>query len=85
MVQHVADWVAPFPRSQHSPLPSLKIVTNSPLSFPIHTLRARELGAIIITDMYEKAMVVAGAVTSSPTYTDYGIPYSGDFGGFFIY
>ena len=36
MVQHVADWVAPFPRSQHSPSP------------PPSILRARELGSIAI-------------------------------------
>ena len=30
MVQHVADWVAPFPRSQHSSLPPLKILHTPP-------------------------------------------------------
>ena len=46
MVQHVADWVVPFPRSQHSPqIPPYSPFTSS-LSFP--PLRARELVAIII-------------------------------------
>ena len=44
MVQHVADWVAPFPRSQHS-LPPLKLFHTDPSLPP---LCARELGAIVI-------------------------------------
>ena len=61
MVQHVADWVAPFPRSRHSPLPSLKFFhtplhfppllppSSSPLFFP--TLRTQDLRAIIIINI----------------------------------
>ena len=43
MVQHVTDWVASFPRSQHSPPPPLKF-----LHTPLPSLCVRELGAIII-------------------------------------
>jgi len=34
MVQHVADWVAPFSRSQHSPPPPLKKYFHTPPSRP---------------------------------------------------
>ena len=47
MVQHVADWVAPFPRSQHSSPPPLELLHIRP-SPPPSPLCARELGAIII-------------------------------------
>ena len=47
MVQHVDDWVAAFPRSQHFPHPSHKFLyrySTSLLSFlPLH---ARELGSV---------------------------------------
>ena len=49
MVQHVADWVAPFTRSQHSlllPSNSSILLLQLPLFFP--PLCARELGEIII-------------------------------------
>ena len=45
MVQHVADWVAPLPRSQHFLPPPFKFF-HTPLSFPL--LCARELVAIIM-------------------------------------
>ena len=45
MVQHVADWVAAFPRGQHSPPHPLKF-SYTPLHLPLsfRPLRARELG-----------------------------------------
>ena len=52
MVQNVADWVAPFPCSQHSPPSPLKFfhtLPSPPTSPPpLPLLRARELGTIII-------------------------------------
>ena len=48
-LQHLADWVTPFPRSQHPPPPLLYFLhITSPLSC---SLRAGELGAIIISNM----------------------------------
>ena len=53
-----SDWVAPFPHSQHSPPPALKLfhtpLPPPPLSFP--TLRARE-GAITITIEQKKNFI----------------------------
>ena len=35
MVQHDADWIAPFPRSQHSPPPPHKLLHIPPSFFPL--------------------------------------------------
>ena len=48
MTQHVADWVAPFLCSRHSPPPPLEFL-HTPLFFP--PLHERELGEIIIIGM----------------------------------
>ena len=49
MVQHVDNWVTPFPRSQQFPLPPQKFFHSPPSPPPSSSprLRARELGAII--------------------------------------
>ena len=44
---HVADWVAPVPRSQQFPPPPLKFL-HTPPSPPFSSLRARELRVISI-------------------------------------
>ena len=51
MVQHVAGWDAPFPRSQHFPLPP-------PLFFP--SLCAQELGTIVILQQISLVYLTVG-------------------------
>ena len=43
MVQHVADWVAPFTHSQHSLIPPLKLPHTPPLSPIIITMVTRNI------------------------------------------
>ena len=62
MVQHFADWVAPFPRIQHSLPLSLKFLYTTPSP---GALRARELRAIIIRGLRRVPIMPRDALSDS--------------------